>query len=291
MRSSHHRRYTGLVTAFLLGILAWSLSGYSQSKTKPLTEAELVDLLKNYVPPARVAELARDKGIDFTVTPQAERQLRDAGADTPLIGALRDLSPRVAPTGPGLHPTSPLLRAEELLKASRFGEALPLLQQSAAVGNAEAQRYLGDLNKNGLGVPQDLGRALQWYEKAAAGGNAIAMNNLGAFYRNGRGVKQDLVRASQWFEKGAEAGNPEAMNNLGVLYRTGKGVPQNFVIARQWFEKAAALGNGNAMNNLGNMYERGLGIPKDHRIATQWFEKAAAAGNVAAQRNIGESQQ
>ncbi|HEX4809266.1 MAG TPA: tetratricopeptide repeat protein [Bryobacteraceae bacterium] len=292
MNNNRQRPKAALLAGLLLGIVALPpLPGYSQSKANPLTEAELVDLLKNYVPPARVAELARDKGINFSVTPQAERELRDAGADNSLIGALRGLAPRTAPTPLTPPPTSPLLRAEEFLKTSRFSEALPLLQQSASNGNAEAERYLGDLNKNGWGVPQDFVRARQWYEKAAAGGNAIAMNNLGTFYRMGRGVPVNFVLARQWYEKGAEAGNSEAMNNFGVMWRTGRGGPQNWVQARQWFEKAAAAGNANAMNNLGNIYERGLGIPRDHRIATQWFEKAAAAGNAKAQRNLDDAQQ
>jgi TPR repeat protein len=59
-----------------------------------------------------------------------------------------------------------LARAKELLNSRRFGEAMPLLQQSASSGNAEAQRHLGDAYMNGRGVAQDYTQAREWYEKA-----------------------------------------------------------------------------------------------------------------------------
>ena len=81
-------------------LILWPLSGSGQAK-KPLSEAELVDLLKNYVPPGRVAELAREKGIDFSLTPRLEQELRQAGADDALINSLRDLAPQPVPAPKG----------------------------------------------------------------------------------------------------------------------------------------------------------------------------------------------
>ena len=79
-----------------------SLEGQAQRSAKPLTEPELIDLLKNFVPPARVAELVKEKGIDFSLSPQQEQELRQAGADDALIDSLRELAPkRVEGTLPG----------------------------------------------------------------------------------------------------------------------------------------------------------------------------------------------
>jgi formylglycine-generating enzyme required for sulfatase activity len=64
-----------------------------QNKAKPLTDSEVIGLLRNYVPPATVAELAREKGIDFTLSPDDEKQLRRAGASAALIETLKDLAP------------------------------------------------------------------------------------------------------------------------------------------------------------------------------------------------------
>lgn len=70
----------------------------AQAKAKPLTEAEVIDLLRNYVPPVRVAQLAHEKGIDFSLSPDDEKRLRRAGAGPALIETLRELAPKaVAP--------------------------------------------------------------------------------------------------------------------------------------------------------------------------------------------------
>jgi formylglycine-generating enzyme required for sulfatase activity len=87
-----------LIAFLLAATLGWlSLEGQPRQSAKPLTEPGLVDLLKNFVPPARVAELAREKGIDFTLSPQQEQELRQAGADDALISSLRELAPKPKP--------------------------------------------------------------------------------------------------------------------------------------------------------------------------------------------------
>jgi hypothetical protein len=54
-----------------------------------LTEGDVQELLKNDVLPERVAHLAAERGVSFDMTPQIERELRNAGADDELIEALR----------------------------------------------------------------------------------------------------------------------------------------------------------------------------------------------------------
>ena len=58
---------------------------------KGLTESQITDLLKNFVTPQRIAELAREKGVAFDVTPQVEQRLRRAGSDDGLVQTLREL--------------------------------------------------------------------------------------------------------------------------------------------------------------------------------------------------------
>jgi serine/threonine-protein kinase len=60
----------------------------------PLSKTDVVELLSNYVPPGRVAELAQRTGINFEVTEEVERELRGAGATDELIAALRQLAPK-----------------------------------------------------------------------------------------------------------------------------------------------------------------------------------------------------
>jgi len=75
---------------------------------KPLGKDEVVRFLKGDVSPTRVAELARERGIDFQMTPQTESELRQAAAsagDEPsaindLLATLRELAPKPEPAKP-----------------------------------------------------------------------------------------------------------------------------------------------------------------------------------------------
>ena len=64
----------------------------AQKPPEPMTKAEMVDLLRNGVSPARVEELARQYGITFEITPETEKELREAGSSEELLSALRQLS-------------------------------------------------------------------------------------------------------------------------------------------------------------------------------------------------------
>lgn len=54
-----------------------------------LSEANLVDLLKNAVPKPRIAKLVSERGISFELTPEVEQRLRAAGADDTLVEAMQ----------------------------------------------------------------------------------------------------------------------------------------------------------------------------------------------------------
>jgi TPR repeat protein len=175
--------------------------------------------------------------------------------------------------------TDELSSAKNLLKSSRFSEALPLFRQAAATGNIEAQYYLGLAYDRGWGVAQDFIEARRWYEQSASAGNGAAMAGLGGLYVYGYGVPKDYQKARELFEKGAAAGDGRAMSNLGALYDSGRGVPQDYQETKDWYEKGAATGDGRAMGNLGYMYESGHGVPQDIQKAKEWYEKGVAAGD------------
>jgi formylglycine-generating enzyme required for sulfatase activity len=65
------------------------------AKAKPLTQTQVLGLLRGEVAPVRVAQLALEKGIDFTLSPDDEKRLRRAGADAALIKTLRELAAKV----------------------------------------------------------------------------------------------------------------------------------------------------------------------------------------------------
>ena len=69
---------------------------------------------------------------------------------------------------------------------------------AADQGHATAQRLLGAMYANGLGVTQDYAEAVRWYRLAADQGDADAQYNLGMSYNNGEGLPQDDVAAHMW---------------------------------------------------------------------------------------------
>ncbi|HXJ96843.1 MAG TPA: tetratricopeptide repeat protein [Terriglobia bacterium] len=73
-----------------------------QHPPTPLTENAILGLLKNGVSSRRIAALARQRGVDFKLTPEVENQLRQSGADIFILETLRELSPIPvgSPAGP-----------------------------------------------------------------------------------------------------------------------------------------------------------------------------------------------
>jgi hypothetical protein len=80
-----------LVLAVLVALC--QTMGRGQTGARPLTEEQVLKLLRGDVASVRVAQLARERGIDFTLSPDDERRLRRAGADSALIETLKNLVP------------------------------------------------------------------------------------------------------------------------------------------------------------------------------------------------------
>src|SRR5271169_616964 len=68
----------------------------AQQQQKPWTKEQIIRMLKGDVPPKRIGELARERGIDFPVTPETENELRPAGATAELLTLLQQLAPKLA---------------------------------------------------------------------------------------------------------------------------------------------------------------------------------------------------
>jgi hypothetical protein len=84
------------VVLLLAGCFA--LAGDAQQKArKPLSKAEVVELLQNGVPSTRVDELVRAYGITFEITPEIAVELQDAGARDDLIRTLKEIAPKPEP--------------------------------------------------------------------------------------------------------------------------------------------------------------------------------------------------
>jgi len=81
-------------------VLLWAGSLRAQSPVRcrgPLSEEQLVDLIRSHVPEARLELFVRTCGIGFQVDGAAAARLREAGAPAAIVSLLRKTSPKKAP--------------------------------------------------------------------------------------------------------------------------------------------------------------------------------------------------
>jgi TPR repeat protein len=147
--------------------------------------------------------------------------------------------------------------------------------QASKQGSALAKLNLAVLyqNKGDLKLTNKIFKLLQ---ESAELGNADAQFRLGEYYQDGIGVEVDYQKAKYWYEKSAQQGNPAGMNNIGVLYQRGLGVEKNEKISTEWYIKSANLGYSQAMENMTQNYYHGEnGLPKDEKKAIEWRKKCS----------------
>ncbi len=144
----------------------------------------------------------------------------DTSESTVLQTTLEKKSPQKS-----LEETVNQMQSEELLRQSLFliaqnnyTEALPILEQAANLGNAEAMCTLGKLYAEGKGVDNNIQKSYEYYNLAAQKEHPQAQYQLGMCFLGGKGVSADVQQAQQWIEKAAQNDYPEA---LEILKRMG----------------------------------------------------------------------
>ncbi len=133
-----------------------------------------------------------------------------------------------------------------------------------------------------LATPRDARRAVKWYLAAAERGHVEAQNFVGESLRDGVGVSPNARDAVRWFRHAAAAGDSDAQLSLGFSLWYGQGVRRDRATALRWYRASAAQGNDRAAYNLGQAYRKGYGVRKSLRRALHWYEKAAVTGHVGA---------
>jgi hypothetical protein len=98
-----------------------------------------------------------------------------------------------------------LLEGDDATKSDP-AKALPLLEQAAKGGVADAWFRLGKIYHDANGVPRDYAKALEYYTAAARLGVPEAQHNIGAMLVSGRGVKRDLVEGLAWLIVATKSG-------------------------------------------------------------------------------------
>lgn len=159
---------------------------------------------------------------------------------------------------------------------------------SANQGDEKALVALGDIYRDGKGVPLNYHAAIYWYLKAAQQGDPVAQHRIGVLYYYGRGVPQDYMQAMDWYLKAADQGLVEAQYNIGVLYGHGRGVSQDYARALKWYLKAVQGEHALAMFSVGVLYEYGRYVAQSYEEAVAWYQKAADKGHAGSKNKLEE---
>lgn len=158
-------------------------------------------------------------------------------------------------------------------------EFIPLAEK----GDRVAQFLVGNIYKEGHGVPKDINIALAWFLKSANQGHS-----MGQMFAADILLKQEnYVAASPWEKKLAEQGFPNCMYTLGKMYELGRGVPKDVETGVRWIKASAEKGFVTAQGNLGVMYYMGMNVAKDEKLGIEWISKAAEQGEASSQTMLG----
>ena len=170
---------------------------------------------------------------------------------------------------------------------SEMAAAVGWLHKAATAGHAKAQRRLGDIYFEGIGMEEhNTDMALEWWHAAAKQGHVKAQLRLANWHAQKENL-EDHAQALELYKRAADLGNRKAMYLLGCHYREGDVVTRNKQEAAGWFRRAAAKGYAKAQHALGNLYDDSECMPQDLTKAIYWWERAARQGDALAAYNIG----
>lgn len=122
-----------------------------------------------------------------------------------------------------------LIECDHALDAEKKNSRRSELLQKARLGDARAQFELGcDYD---FESPKNRRPAVFWYRKAAERGYSEAQNYLPECLRAGIGVRKSVKEAAGWFRKAAEKGDVDAQVSLGCQLFYGAGVKKDWAEA------------------------------------------------------------
>ncbi|WP_181702174.1 tetratricopeptide repeat protein [Chthonobacter albigriseus] len=154
-----------------------------------------------------------------------------------------------------------------------------LLAEAGDAGDTRALVLLGDLHRDGIGVPRDVATAKDFYGRAVeTAGDATAYERLAGLILDTAYAAPEIQRAIDLYAQAADAGSAGATAAIGRIYLTGRGA---FAPDRTEGERlmlaAADAGYLAALVQLGD-FLTATGNPDDLARAEQLYTEAAAAG-------------
>lgn len=97
-----------------------------------------------------------------------------------------------------------------ITKSGRHVMARELFERCAADGWTGAMTWMGQLEDNGLGAPEDPDAAANWDRRAAEAGDPVGQFNYGLDLMRGRGVARDEAAGRRLVDRAAGQGLPTA---------------------------------------------------------------------------------
>lgn len=93
-----------------------------------------------------------------------------------------------------------------ITKSGRHVEARQVFGACAEAGYTGAMTWMGQMDDNGLGAPEDPDAAAGWDRRAAEAGDPVGQFNFGLDLMRGRGVPQDEATGRQMVDAAAAQG-------------------------------------------------------------------------------------
>ncbi|MFM2355669.1 MAG: hypothetical protein RLZZ528_1405 [Pseudomonadota bacterium] len=110
-------------------------------------------------------------------------------------------------------------------KSGRHAEARSVFGACAEAGYPGAMTWMGQLEDNGLGAPEDPAAAAEWDRRAAEAGDPVGMFNYGLDLMRGRGVAPDTAAGRAYVDRAADLGLPVARRLQGAGYNLDEVTP------------------------------------------------------------------
>jgi hypothetical protein len=116
----------------------------------PLSKAEIITMLQSGVPTARVEQFVEVRSVSFAMTPQIAREIKEAGGNNALIGAItaKATEAPVTSTSPTRKPVPAGPDYDELtdkavaaIQANNSYSAINYLQQAVNIDSTKPQAY------------------------------------------------------------------------------------------------------------------------------------------------------
>ena len=171
----------GLLLLAFLSVAGWMHAQIPQ--VSPLTQKEVVDMLKGKGGLEQTAAEINQRGVDFELTPEIEKKLRKAKADDAFIALVKNSSPQA--------------------RASRAGAAIPSAAENQAFRSLQNEL-----------VPEKTIQLVEEFVKTYS--KSTYLSYVYMFAANALEQKRELSQALNYLDKSLEA-NPD--NTLSLVMK------------------------------------------------------------------------